>query len=142
MDKQDYWDKVTEDTAINWLRERKLLSVRASNILTRGAIYRGGGKMEYKPINTVKELLEIDRVDLKFYRNMGTKTLEEIVYFQQEFIAKVKNSQKFRTIPIITEQGQADWLDGYKVGYRDGVNAVALQAKEKLDEICKELVDE
>lgn len=141
MDKQDYWDKVTEDTEIEWLRKRNLLSVRLSNILVRGAIYKGFGETEYKPITTVKELLEIDECDLKSYRNMGEKTLEEVRYFKQAYIARTENCQRIRNAPIITEQGQVDWLDGYKVGFRDGVIAVQTQVKEKIDEIANELID-
>lgn len=164
-DKQNYWDKVTEDTTIEWLRRRNLLSVRLSNILVRGAIYKGYGNTEYKPIKTVKELLEIDECDLSIYKNMGRKTLEEVEQFKQKFLRKKQSYQ-------ITEQGQADWLDGYKLGFKEGVVAVQTQLKEvnlefqlvgnkysqadikaavngfykafmqKLDEICKELVDE
>ena len=41
----------------------------------------------------------------------------------------------------ITERGQADWLDGYKVGFKDGVVALRTQFKVKIDEICKELTE-
>lgn len=85
-----YWDKVTEETTIDWLRRRNLLSVRPTNILTRGAIYRGGGKTEYHPIKTVKELLEVDECELTLYRNMGAKSLEEIEKFKQKFLEKSK----------------------------------------------------
>lgn len=137
MNKQDYWGKVTEDTDIEWLRKRNLLSVRLSNILVRGAIYNGFGKMEYRPIKTVKELLEVDDIDLMRYRNMGKKSLEEIQNFKQEYIARIELCQKIRNAPIITEQGQVDWMDGYKVGFRDGVIAV----QTKLNEICKGLTE-
>ena len=50
-----------------------------------------------------------------------------------------KESKKTATI---TEQGQADWLDGYKVGFRDGVVALRTQTVEKIDEICKELTED
>ena len=139
-DKQDYWHKVSEDTEIVWLYRHNLLSKRASNILIRGGIYIGGGKFEYKPIKTVKKLLEIDECDLKLYQNMGRKTIEEVEQFKQKFLAKkqsAKNAQSY----TITEQGQADWLDGYKVGFRDGVIAMQTQAKEKIDEIVNELID-
>ena len=135
MDKQDYWDKVTEDTEIEWLRSHNLLSVRASNILTRGAIYRGGGKFEYHPIKTVKELLSIDECELMLYRNMGRKSLAEIEEFKQKFLEK-SNVQKLPN--PITEKGQADWLDGYKVGFRDGVIA----AQTQFNEICEEIIGE
>ena len=51
---------------------------------------------------------------------------------------KINANEVVRTID---EQGMADWLDGYKVGYRDGVQALQLQSKEKIDEIVKELVE-
>lgn len=134
--KEKYWDKVTEDTTIEWLARRMLLSLRASNILVRGAIY-AHGKMEYKPIKTVKELLEVDDIDLMRYRNMGKKSIEEIQNFKAEYLSRIELCQKIRNAPIITEQGQADWLDGYKVGFRDGVIAV----QTRLNDICKELTE-
>lgn len=90
MENKDYWDKVTEDTTIEWLRRRNLLSVRSSNILIRGAIYKGGGKMDYHPIKTVKELLGVDECELTLYRNMGKKSFEEIEEFKQKFLEKSK----------------------------------------------------
>lgn len=135
---EKYWDKVTEDTAIEWLVRRSFFLVRTGNILIRGAIHIGGGKFEYKPIKTVKELLATDEEDLKRYRNMGKKSLEDIENFKQTFLAK-SNVQKLHN--PISEQGQSDWLDGYKVGFRDGVIAVQKRAKEKIDEIGKELTD-
>ncbi len=36
---------------------------------------------------------------------------------------------------------QADWLDGYKVGFRDGVVALRTQIVNKIDEICKEILE-
>lgn len=95
-----YWDKVTEDTTIEWLRRRNLLSVRPTNILTRGAIYRGGGKTEYHPIKTVKELLEVDECELTLYRNMGKKSLDEIEKFKQKFLEK-SNGQKMHDSNVL-----------------------------------------
>ena len=142
MDNKDYWDKVTEDTTIEWLRTHKLLSVRASNILIRGAIYMGGGVTKFKPIKTVKELLEVDEYDLKPYRNMGAHTLEEIRVFKEKFLEK-RMVQHFRTTnEPITEKGQVDWVDGYKVGYKDGAIAVMTRVRDNLGEIIKELLDE
>lgn len=139
MDKQSYWDKVTEDTEIEWLRRHNLLSVRASNILTRGAIYRGGGEMDYHPIKTVKELLGIDECELTLYRNMGRKSLEEIEAFKEKFLEKSNVQKLHNSNNTITESEQNSWLDGYKVGFRDGVTALRIQAVEKIDEICKEI---
>lgn len=134
MTNQDYWDKVTEDTELDWLCRRNLLSTRTSNIFRRGARRErtNSCNWEYHPIKTVKELLELDECDLVLYRNMGKKSLEEIEVFKQKFLEK-SNVQKLHN--PITEQGQADWLDGYKVGFRDGVVAVQTQ----LNEICKEI---
>lgn len=90
MGNENYWDKVTEDTTVEWLRRYNLLSVRSSNVLIRGAIYKGGGKTEYHPIKTVKELLEVDECELALYRNIGKKSLEEIEKFKQKFLEKSK----------------------------------------------------
>ena len=135
MDNKDYWDKVTKDTEIEWLCKHKLLSVRATNVLVRGAIYRGSYRhMDYNPIKNVKELLEIDECDLKVYRNMGTKTLEEIKEFKQKFLEKTK---MYNLNEVITEKAQADWLEGYKVGFRDGAIKVKKQFQDKVEEINK-----
>lgn len=87
-----YWDKVTEYTTIDWLRRRKLLSVRTSNVLTRGARHerKNSCNWEYHPISTVKELLEVDECELTLYRNMGKKSLSEIEEFKQKFLKKVE----------------------------------------------------
>lgn len=135
MTNQDYWDKVTEDTQIEWLRRHNLLSVRLSNILVRGKIYKGFGKMEYKPITTVKELLDIDECDLALYMNMGAKSLADVEEFKQKFLEKSNVQKLLNPNDTITEKGQIDWLDGYKVGFMDGVVAVQTQ----LNQICKEI---
>lgn len=140
MNNQNYWNKVTKNTTVEWLCSHKLLSKRASNILIRGAIYRCG-KFDYHPIKTIKELLEIDECELKLYRNMGTKTLEEIEKFKEKFLEKSNVQKMLNPNEPITEKGQADWLDGYKVGFSDGVIAMQVQLKDKLHEIENELLE-
>lgn len=140
MKNQNYWDKVTKDTTIEWLCRHNLLSKRASNILIRGAIYRRG-EWEYRSIKTVKELLEVDEYDLKLYRNMGTKTLIEIEEFKQKFLEKIDVEKLLNPNNMITEKGQVDWLDGYGVGFRDGVIAMQVQLKEKIDELVKQFLE-
>ena len=35
-----------------------------------------------------------------------------------------------------------DYIDGYKQGFKEGVQALQIQAKDKIDEICKEIKGE
>lgn len=114
MENENYWDKVTEDTTIEWLRRRNLLSVRSSNVLTRGAIYRGGGKTEYHPIKTVKELLEVDECELTLYRNMGKKSLVEIEELKQKFLGKSNVQKLHDTNDLISVSAFKEYLNKCK----------------------------
>ena len=42
----------------------------------------------------------------------------------------------------INESDQASWIEGYKAGYKDGIKALQLQTKEKIDEITTKLIEE
>lgn len=114
MGNENYWDKVTEDTTVEWLRRHNLLSVRSSNILIRGAIYKGGGKMDYHPIKTVKELLGVDECELTLYKNMGKKSLVEIEEFKQKFLKKSNEQNLHSANDMISVSAFKEYLNKRK----------------------------
>ena len=71
----------------------------------------------------------------KVFCNEGYRKIQddEIVITKDEY-------ESLRYQAMITESDQQHWLDGYKVGYRDGVVSVQTKAKKKIDEISKELI--
>ena len=73
----------------------------------------------------------------KVFCNEGYRKIQddEIVITKDEY-------ESLRYQAMITESDQQHWLDGYKVGYRDGVIAVGIQTKQALEKIKTELIGE
>lgn len=116
MGNENYWDRVTEETPIEWLRMHNLMSTRTSNVLTRGARYERKNRCywEHHPISTVKELLEVDECELKLYRNMGAKCLAEIEEFKQKFLEKSTSKKMQDTNELISVSAFKEYLNKCK----------------------------
>lgn len=66
----------------------------------------------------------------------------EIVITKDEYETLKKGVHTVSYQAMITESDQQLWLDGYKVGYKDGVIAVGVQTKQALEKIETELIGE
>ena len=120
----------------------------------------------------IEEMARIIAFDLCPNRHVHAKWGEESQCYSDNNFAectKIKNvvdklyNAGYRKIPEnevvrqIEESEMEDWLDGYKKGFKEGVQAVQIQAREqanytvvntrcvsvdRIDEICKELTEE
>ena len=66
----------------------------------------------------------------------------ELVITKDEYESLKKGVHTVSYQAMITESDQQHWLNGYKVGYRDGVVAVGVQTKQALEKIKTELIGE
>jgi hypothetical protein len=76
--------------------------------------------------------------------NAGYRKIKdnEIVITKEEYESLKKGVHTVSYQAMITESDQQHWLNGYKVGYRDGVVAVGIQTKQALEKIKTELIGE
>lgn len=72
----------------------------------------------------------------EYLYNAGYRKIQdnEIVITKDEYESLKKG--------VHTVSDQQHWLNGYKVGYRDGVVAVGVQTKQALEKIKTELIGE
>lgn len=66
----------------------------------------------------------------------------KVILTKDEYESLKKGVHTVSYQAMITESDQQHWLDGYKVGYKDGVIAVGVQTKQALEKIKTELIGE
>lgn len=73
------------------------------------------------------------------YKGINCTYLLSAEYLYNAGYRKIQANEVIRKID---ESEQSDWLDGYKVGFKEGVIALRTQFKLKIDEICKEITED
>ena len=99
--------------------------------------------MDKQKQNLIDELMKDIAVRMDMAKGVAGSMNKGVEGWLSEYLIdrgwkKVKANEVVRQID---ESQMADWMDGYKVGFRDGVIAMQIQAKNKIDEICKELTE-
>ena len=85
-----------------------------------------------------------DLLSAKNLYNAGYRKIQdnEIVLTKEEYESLKKGVKTVSYQAMIDASDQQHWLNGYKVGYRDGVIAVNVQTKQALEKIKTELIGE
>lgn len=95
------------------------------------------------PSQDDKEICPCYKNAVKNYKQGCRKIQDnEIVITKEEYESLKKGVKTVSYQAMITESDQQHWLNGYKVGYRDGVIAVGVQTKQALEKIKTELIGE